>query len=619
VTERSLGVKAVGALLVVGLLVAGGLFLFTGGDLDYQTPTVESIESEFGEASPESTAVRTDVVVDNPNERPLPAAASVRYEAHLNGVRVASGSRSGVSVPPGRSTIEVEGTFDNRQVPAWWVTHVNGGERSELVVSPRVSVAGVVDRQYPNRTTVVETDLLGALAQGDESTVTLADRDVLVVSNRTASWGTADAERTPVTFAVDLRNVHDRPVRLDGTAYRVVMNGVVVGEGTTEEGIELAPGESGTVRADAALDTPKMQAWWVTHVRQNETTNLSVEVYGLVEKDGERRRLPLNVFDRRLRFETRILGDGETTATPVPSDGTGAQYATPEVLGTDSRWGAVREDTTEVVTTVSIDNPNGEAYTDLLTLTVDQRTRIGEVVVAENTSRVDELPTGVGNVTVTAPKQHSTVPRWWASHVNNGERSRVRTTVTGVADVGLTTLPVALPDRNGTVETDVAAQLSSDEPSAVEQDGRTVATVVETDAEWASATPERGEITMRVTVRNEQTLSSLNIRDVNYTVALNEVRLADRRELDRTFEIPPGTTRTLEFTVVLDHTKMAEWWPTHVRNGERSRLDTRAHATVEAGGRSERVAFDFLGSNEVIETDVLADDGESGRENGNGE
>lgn len=182
------------------------------------------------------------------------------------------------------------------------------------------------------------------------------------------------------------------------------------------------------------------------------------------------------------------------------------------------------------------------------------------------------------------------------------------TDVSGVADVDVTTLPVDLPDRNSTVETDVVSKLSSDEPSTIEQGGRTVATVTGTDAEWASATPERGEITMRVTLRNERTLSSVTLRDVNYTVALNDVRLADRRELGRTFEIPPGATRTLEFTVVLDHTKMADWWPTHVRNGERSRLDTRAFATVEVGGQTERTAFSFFGSNEIVETDVLGED-----------
>jgi LEA14-like dessication related protein len=610
VAERSFAVKMAGALLVVGLLVGGGFLVLSGGDLRYETPTVESVESEFGAASAERVELRTDVVVDNPNEQSLPATATVGYEARLNGVPVATGERSGIGVPAGRSTVTVEGSFDNSQVPAWWVTHVNGGERSELVVSPRVTVAGVVDRQYPDRTTVIETDLLGALARGNESTVSLADRDVLVVSNRTASWGTADADRTPVTFSVDLRNVHDRPVHLDGTEYRIEMNGVVVGRGTTSSGIELASGESGTFTAEAALDTPRMQEWWVTHVRRGETTDLRVEVYGVVEKDGERKRLPLSVFDERLRFETRILGDGTTTVTPVPGEPSGESYATPTVLETASRWGEVGEDTTQVVTDVRIDNPNGEAYTDLLSLTVDQRTRIDDVVVAENTTRVDDLPSGVGDVTITARKPHSTVPRWWASHVNGGERSRVVTNVTGVADVGVTTLPVDLPDRNSTVETDVVGRLSSDESSTIEQDGRTVATVVETDAAWASATPEQGEMTMRVTVRNERTLSSLTIRDVNYTVALNDVRLADRRELDRSWEIPPGTTRTLEFTVVLDHTKMADWWPTHVRNGERSRLDTRAFATVEVGGHRERTAFSFLGTNEVVETDVL------GRESG---
>jgi LEA14-like dessication related protein len=608
VVERSLTAKAVGAFLVVGLLVGGGYLYLAGGDLQVGAPTVESVETEFAAAGQESVALRTNVIVENPNERALPAPATLRYDAYLNDIRVASGSRSGVRVPPGRSTIEIGGEFDNGKMPAWWVTHVNGGERSELVVAPRVRVAGIVDERFPNRTTTIETDLLGSLAGGNRSTVTLADRDVMVVSNRTATWGTTDAERTSVTFAVDLENVHDRPVRLDGTAYRVEMNGVVVGNGTTDEGVVLDPGESGVFEAEAALDTPKMQAWWVTHVRRNQTTDLTVEVYGLVERDGELKRLPLNVFDERLRFETRILSDGTTGVTSLPPAESEPEYQPPDVLGTDSRWGTVTEETTRVVTGVRVDNPNGEAYTDLLTLTVDQRTRINDVVVAADPATVERLPTGMGNVTVMATKDHSTVPEWWAAHVNDGERSRVVTTAEGEADVGVTTLPVELPDRESTVETDLVGRLSSEKSTTIGQDGRTVATIVETDAAWQSATPERGKIRMQVTVRNEQTLSSLTIRDVNYTVALNEVRLADERELNRTFEVPPGATRTLGFTVVLDHTRMAGWWPTHVRNGERSQLQTEVFATVEAAGRTERTAFSFLGSNQVVETDVLAEE-----------
>jgi LEA14-like dessication related protein len=110
---------------------------------------------------------------------------------------------------------------------------------------------------------------------------------------------------------------------------------------------------------------------------------------------------------------------------------------------------------------------------------------------------------------------------------------------------------------------------------------------------------------MAVTVTNERSVP-VTLRDVTYTVALNDVRLADERELDRTVELPPGTTRTVEFTLYLDNSETAAWWPTHVRNGERSELRTDARGTVEVYGVSNRVDLDFLGTNATVETDLLA-------------
>lgn len=614
--ERSLVLKGVVAAVVLAGVAVGAVFYVTSGDFQYAAPQVESIESEFGTATESTTEVRTRVVVQNPNERSLPGAAEVGYTVYLNEVEVAHGRRAGVGLAPGRNEIRVDGSFDNSQVPAWWVRHVNSGERSELVVSPEVSVTGLPLRQrLENRTTTVETDLLGPLASGETTTVVLADREVLVVSNRTASWGRADAQETPVEFSVDLENVHDRPVELDGTEYRVEMNGVVVGEGTTDGGIRLAPGESETFTTRAVLDSQRMQDWWVTHVRERERTDLTVEVYGVVTDDGERKRVPLNVFDSRLRFTTRLLGDGSTVVEPLPSNGTDVSVGTPEVVSTEAAWGEVGEDRTEIRTRVTVDNPTDEAYADLLELLVDQRTTINGVVVAENATRVETIPSGRGTFTLAAQKRHDTVPQWWARHVNRGERSRVHTNVTATADVGVTTLPVDLPDRETTLETDVVGYLESEEDSHVTHDGRRVLTVTRTQAEWGTATPERGPIRMRVTVRNEQ-FTTVTIRDINYTVALNDVRLADEADLGRTFEIPPASTRTLEFTVVLDNSKMEAWWPTHVRNGEVSRLGTEAYATVEAGGRSERTALDFLGNDATIETDVLGEDTEDSSSEG---
>lgn len=596
-----------GILAVVGgvvLLSAGTSgFLIVGSDLSVAPPAVESVESEFGEVAANESAIRTRVVVENPNERGFPVPATVGYDVYLNDVRAAEGSTSLGGLEAGRNEIRVRGTFDNTKVPAWWVSHVNRGERTELAIRPEVSVAGVYSESLPNRTTTVETDLLGPLAGEGSETVTVAGEDLLVVSNRSASWGEATAERTPVRFGVDLRNVHDRPVELDGTEYRIAMNDVVVGEGTTEDGIRLEPGESGTFVVAASLDSARMQEWWVSHLRRGETTTLSVEVYGVVEDDGERERLPLSAFDTELRFETDLLGDGSTTVEPVAGEA-GGSLAPPEVTGVSSEWGEATDEHTEVVTEVGVRNPGGSGYGDLVEFELQEVTTINGVD-ASSGSTTTELPSGNGTVTLVSRMDNDAVPRWWSRHLENGERSTVRTETRGTADAGVTTLPLSLPDRERTVETDVLSNLNTDEPSAVTVTGQEVVTVEGTTASWGASTPERAAVEMAVTVTNERSVP-VTLRDVTYTVALNDVRLADERELDRTVELPPGTTRTVEFTLYLDNSETAAWWPTHVRNGERSELRTDARGTVEVYGVSNRVDLDFLGTNATVETDLLA-------------
>jgi len=592
----------VGVVVLVSAASSG--FLVLGSDLSVAAPTVESVQSEFGNITADESEIRTRVVVENPNERGFPVPATVGYDVYLNEVRAAEGSTSVGGLAAGRSEIRVTGTFDNTKVPAWWVSHVNSGERTELTLSPEISVAGVYAESLPNRTTTVETDLLGPLAAGGTGTVTVAGEDLLVVSNRSASWGEATTERTPVRFAVDLRNVHDRPVELDGTEYRIGMNDVVVGEGTTDEGIVLEPGESGRFLVNASLDTARMQDWWVTHLRRGETTTLSVEVYGVVEDGNERKRVPLSAFDRELRFQTDLLGDGSTSVEPVAGSESGS-IEPPEVTGTRSRWGEATDEYTEVVTDVRVRNPGGDRYADLVELDLYEETTINGVAVS-NGSTSAELPAGNGSLTLVSRQDNDAVPRWWSRHLDNGERSTVRTETRGTADVGVTTLPLSLPDRERTVRTDVLSNLEQEEPSAVTVSGRDVLVVESTGATWGESTPERGAIEMTVTVTNERSVP-VTLRDVNYTAALNGVALADERELDRTFELPPETTRTLEFTLYLDNSRTAAWWPTHVRNDERSELSTEAYGTVEGLGGSERVELDFLGTDATVETDLFAE------------
>jgi LEA14-like dessication related protein len=596
----------VGGIVLLAVLVGGAALYFTGGDLSFDEPTIQSVETEFGAVSAERTEVQTAVVVDNPNNQSFPGSATLTYDIYMNSVQVSSGTEGGVGLDPGRNSINFTANLDNSKIPAWWVTHVNSDERTVVSTRASVGVAGF-DRSLPPQNRTIETNLLGAFTASNTSNVTIADRRILVVSNRTAAWGTANDQRTPIEFSTGLRNTHDQPVRLDGTEYRIVMNNVTVGEGRTDDSIRLDPGENSTFTTRAALDTPAMENWWVDHLRNRQTTDLRVEVFGLVRDDGELKRVPLNVFDRELRFRTDFLGPNGTRTEQLDTGRTAPTFTEPTVRNTSAQWGEVTDERTEIETTVAVSNPNEGSYNDLLSLGVEQTTEVNNVTFARNETTVEQLPTGNGSFGFSSYADSDAVPQWWSRHINNGERSTVVTTADGTADIGITTLPVDLPDRRTTQETSVIEELNSDENEPVEADGRTVLTITETRAEWGRSTPERAPLEVTVTARNENTLSEVTVSRLEYVVDINDVRLADNAST-RSYTIPPGATRELTYTLYLDNQQMDEWWPTHVRNDERSVLTTNTTAVIETRRGTERATFDIFGNGTVIETDFLGND-----------
>jgi len=587
----------VGALLVASVVVA----------VTFEGPRVEGTESEFAAVEQNESTVDTQIVLRNPNGVAVPGGVGLDYTVFLNDVAVAHGTERNVGIGPGQNTIETTATFDNRMIPAWWITHINNDERSVMSTEADVGLAGLpVGPTLSVERREVETDLLGPLATENASRIAVGEADLLVVGNQTGRWGEADGERTPLVVSSAMENVHDRPVEIAGTEYEIRMNGVVVGAGETDDGITLQPGESATYDVEAAIDTPRMQRWWVTHLRNDESTDLRVEVYAVAEVDGERKRLPLTIYERRAAFETDFLETGQTSVRPVEGGGSNETFEQVTVEGSESEWGEVRDEETDVVTTVDLWNPNEERYADLLSLVVDQRTTIAGVTAIDDTDRVRDVPVGTGQVQFVTQKSHSVVPEWWAAHLRNGERSAVRTELDAEADVAVTRLPVDLEDRNSTLETDTLGDLNDDSTRPVTSGGRTVLTVHSTSAEYVDPTPEEATIVVRADLENENPLESVTIREVDYRIDINDVTLADDRAPE-SHTLDPGERRTVEFTLTLDNSRMAAWWPTHVRRGERSVIQRSATATIETGGDAERTELGFLAGNRTVESDVLAD------------
>ena len=597
VPPRAIKAAKVSAVVLVALVVLLGILVATGV---LAAPTVENIDKGWGEVTDNSTEIETQVRVDNPNPIGIPGIIDIEYTASLNDVVLTRNERSGIGLSSGTNTIELSSAMPNDRIAEWWVTHVNNGEESTLRIDPSVSGPGF-SQSLSTQSSTIETDLLSSFGGEGPETLTLDNESFLILRDQQAAWGEATNETTPLTFTTTLENVHDYPVTLDGVAYEVSMNDVTLGSGRTTDGVEVGPGETDTLTVDAILDSRAFGEWWPTHVLNNETSRMDVQLYGIVEQDGERTRVPLRLYQQRLEFDTDLLGDGGTDVQSLPTQRD--DVTVPTVDQTDRQWGEVTESTTEVVTTVALENTTGvEKLRNVTTLSVGRTTTINDVSVVDSTTGYDLPPAGEP-LTVTSQMDNDRVNEWWADHLNAGEESTISTTATTVADVGVTKFDVPTDDRSSTVETDLLAGFNTEEDQSIEEDGRTYLVAESTSAEWGEATPQTAPLNAQSVLSNEQPVP-ITVVSIDYTVSLTDVTLADDTHTENTV-IAPGETENVGLTMALDNEKMDAWWVTHIRNGESSVLNVEATATINVAGETRTVPLEMLSKNETFETDIL--------------
>lgn len=355
-------VRVVGVVLLVLAASVGGAY--TLGVIG--APTVTGVDNEFGSVSENETVVHTDLVLENPN--PVGAdlnGLTVDYAVSMNGVRMASGGKEGVSVGSGTSRLPFETTMRNDRIPAWWVTHVRNGETSEVVVDAEVR-SSLLDRSVaiPQERTV-ETDIIGEFRSTEDRPVEadhpLVSDPVLIVRETDAQWGNVTDETTPIDTQFVVYNPKTTPYAVTEVGYEITMNGVRVGNGSTDREY-VVPGKSRrTVRAETAIDNDRLDEWWVTHLRNDQTTDLRIDFYAKVRiSEGTTVRVPMDELTYETTIETDMFGNknasGDATAsgengtetsgaaTPTPTedpesaDG-GSESSTPTSTPTETPTG----------------------------------------------------------------------------------------------------------------------------------------------------------------------------------------------------------------------------------------------------------------------------------------
>jgi LEA14-like dessication related protein len=302
---------AVVAVLALAVTVAGAYAVGILG-----VPSVENVENRFGDVDNSTTEIETDLTVYNPNPIGIRlGGVGVNYTVAMNGIEMATGEKNGVGIGTGNSTVSLTTLLQNDRIPEWWASHVNGGERTALTVDATVSSSTLGQSagfSPVNRS--IETDILGQFNSTEDqpvnANVPLVDDPILVIEERRASWGEATTETTPIDMEFRVFNPKQQPVVVSNIGYNITMNGIDVGSGETEEAVSIPPEAAEEVGLPTAMRTQALDEWWVSHLQNNQVTQLTIDFYVEVSPpgSGETIRVPLDDATYTKTIETDFFG-----------------------------------------------------------------------------------------------------------------------------------------------------------------------------------------------------------------------------------------------------------------------------------------------------------------------
>jgi len=301
---------------------------------------------------------------------------------------------------------------------------------------------------------------LGVVVVALGAAVALGVFGVPTVENVDNRFG--EVNDTTTVVVTDLQVNNPNPVGtgfLDTSAtYTVRMNDVRMAEG--ERGsIGLSPGQN-ELRLQTYMDNQRIPDWWVTHIRNGERTDVSIDArvrsgtlgQGVTIQQGQ--TINTSMIERFNSTETRAVDSN----SPVFEDP--MLY----VNETSGRWGNVTESETPIRTSLVAYNPKSVPYTvtqisyeiTMNNITVGQGTSDQEYIIEPGTSEEIATRTAIRN---------SNLDEWWVSHLRNDERTELRiqfaatievedpTSVTG--ETLTLDVPLSAITHEETIETDI--------------------------------------------------------------------------------------------------------------------------------------------------------------------
>jgi len=296
--------KAAIRTLAIALLIMApiGLFYILIG------PGFEiSITQSWGGVTYETTEIKTVIAINNPTlfARWL---KKIEFDLYINDLKITSEvNETNMEVKPlGKTEIQLTSFLNNSRIPDLWITYLHKDNTFEVRLNGNVTFRSMTrEIVCPiGYETAVHTNLLDLL-KIQEPNIRVGPY-ALMSKNLTSTWGKVSSIQTEINNDIVIHNPNEYPVGITAINYTIEMNGIKMGEGIVYNLTVLGAKKDDNLSFTSILNNAMLYQWWATHVRNDQITRITLNLYGKAEVSGVQYTFP--IIEAAAGASIRILG-----------------------------------------------------------------------------------------------------------------------------------------------------------------------------------------------------------------------------------------------------------------------------------------------------------------------